>query len=159
MNIRVGTGIDIHPWEKGKKLYLGGIEIPYSLGLSSYSDGDILIHALIDALLGSMGMGDIGEYFPSSDEKFKKISSIILLQKIMRKIKDKGGKVINVDATIVIEEPMITPYKGKIKKNLSKYLEIPQERINIKAKTSEKLGFVGRKEGAFSLVTVLIEKK
>ncbi len=157
--MRVGIGLDIHPWEKGRKLYLGGIEIPYSSGLAGHSDGDVLIHALIDALLGSMGMGDIGEYFPSSDKKLKDISSVILLRETMKKIEEKKAEIINVDVTLVLEEPVITPYKEEIKQNLSKYLKTSPERINIKAKTSEKLGFVGRKEGILSLVAVLIGKK
>ena len=158
MEFRIGTGIDIHPWGEGRKFCLGGIKIPYSSGLVGHSDGDVLIHALMDALLGSMGLGDIGEHFPPSDEKLKGISSLRLLRKVMKLVREKKGEVINVDATIMLEEPKITPYKEKIKWVLSKELRIPPSCINIKATTCEGLGFVGRNEGVVSIVSVMVKK-
>ena len=158
MELRVGIGIDVHPWEEGREFYLGGIKIPYPLGLAGHSDGDVLIHALMDALLGSLGLGDIGEYFPPSDENLKGISSIKLLKRVMGEIKKKRGEVLNVDAVVMMEEPMITDYKQAMKEVISGELEISPSQINIKATTCEGLGFVGRKEGVASVVTVMVRK-
>ncbi len=158
MELRVGIGIDIHPWERGRDFYLGGIKLPYPLGLSGHSDGDVLIHALMDALLGSLGLGDIGEYFPPSKKELKNISSIKLLKEVMQKVKENGGKVVNVDAVVMMEEPMILAYKPAMKDVLCRELGISSSRVNIKATTCEGLGFVGRKEGVVSVVTVMVRK-
>ncbi len=143
----VGTGIDIHPFEDGKKMVLGGVEIKSDFGFKAHSDGDVLIHSLIDALLGSCGAGDIGEFFPDTDPKYKGVDSKILLQEIVKFVKNVGYTIVNVDLTILAQVPKINPYKIEIKKSLSLLLNIPMQKINIKATTGEELGFVGRKEG------------
>jgi len=159
MQFRVGVGVDVHPWVRGRKLYLGGVEIPYTQGLAGHSDGDVLLHALMDALLGGMGLGDIGEYFPPSDERYRGISSLFLLEVVRDKIKEKGGEVVNIDAVVLLEKPHLAPYKEKMKETIAQVLGMEKERINIKAGTCEKLGFVGREEGVVSIVTVLLKVK
>ncbi|NOZ64638.1 MAG: 2-C-methyl-D-erythritol 2,4-cyclodiphosphate synthase [Caldiserica bacterium] len=158
MELRVGIGIDIHPWERGRDFYLGGVKIPYPLGLAGHSDGDVLIHALMDALLGSLGLGDIGEYFPPSKEELRGISSVKLLREVMQKVRESKGEVVNVDAVVMMEEPMLLDYKRSIKEVLCRELGISSSRVNIKATTCEGLGFVGRKEGVVSVVTVMVRK-
>jgi len=143
----VGTGLDIHPFVSGKKMFLGGVEIESEFGFKAHSDGDVLIHSIIDALLGACGAGDIGEFFPDTDIAYKGADSKILLLEIVRFIKNVGFQIVNVDATIIAQTPKINPYKDEIKKTLASLLEIPPYKINIKATTAEHLGFVGRKEG------------
>ncbi|MDD2699344.1 MAG: bifunctional 2-C-methyl-D-erythritol 4-phosphate cytidylyltransferase/2-C-methyl-D-erythritol 2,4-cyclodiphosphate synthase [Arcobacteraceae bacterium] len=143
----VGTGIDIHPFENGKKMFLGGVEIESSFGFKAHSDGDVLIHSLIDALLGACGAGDIGEFFPDTDPKYKGVDSKILLQEIVKFVKNVGFSIVNVDVSILAQVPKINPYKVQIKKSLSILLGLPSYKINIKATTGEELGFVGRSEG------------
>ncbi len=135
---------------------LGGVVIPHTQGLKGHSDGDVLTHALMDALLGALGMGDIGEYFPPSEEKFRDISSLLLLKEVKEKVKNRGAEILNIDAVVILEEPRIAPFREKIREKLSSILGIDRECINIKATTSETLGFVGRKEGVVSLVSVLL---
>lgn len=143
----VGTGIDIHPFENGKKMVLGGVEIKSDFGFKAHSDGDVLIHSLIDALLGACGAGDIGEFFPDTDPRYKGADSKILLKEIVQFIKNVGYSIVNVDLTILAQVPKINPYKIEIKRSLSNLLAIPMQKINIKATTGEEMGFVGRKEG------------
>jgi 2-C-methyl-D-erythritol 4-phosphate cytidylyltransferase/2-C-methyl-D-erythritol 2,4-cyclodiphosphate synthase len=143
----VGTGLDIHPFEDGKQMVLGGVKIKSDFGFKAHSDGDVLIHSLIDALLGACGAGDIGEFFPDTDQKYKNADSTLLLQEIVVFVKNVGFKIINVDLTILAQVPKINPYKLEMKKSLSKLLNLPMQHINIKATTGEELGFVGRKEG------------
>ncbi len=141
----VGHGYDIHKLVPKRKLVLGGIEIPYSKGLLGHSDADVLIHAIIDAILGAAGLGDIGQYFPDNDPKWKDAKSLDLLKIVYSTIKNKGYKIINIDSTIVAQEPKLTPYITLIKKNLYEFLELKENQLNIKAKTNEGLDSVGQK--------------
>ncbi len=152
----VGIGFDVHRLTKNRKLVLGGIEIDSDVGLFGHSDADVLIHSIIDAILGAANLPDIGELFPDSEKKFKDISSVILLKKVLKKIYEMGFKVYNVDCIIIAQKPKISPYKMKIKKNLEKIIN-PIKWINIKATTTEKLGFLGREEGiaAQSIVSLI----
>ena len=145
-DIFTGYGIDIHPFEQNKQMVLGGINLPYDFGFKAHSDGDVLIHSIIDALLGAIGAGDIGEFFPDTDAKYKGADSRILLEYIVKFVSNVGYSIINIDVTILAEIPKINPHKNEIKDSLSKLLNIDKFQLNIKATTSEKLGFVGRKE-------------
>jgi 2-C-methyl-D-erythritol 4-phosphate cytidylyltransferase/2-C-methyl-D-erythritol 2,4-cyclodiphosphate synthase len=142
----VGTGIDIHPFEDGKDMYLGGVKIQSEFGFKAHSDGDVLIHSVIDAMLGAIGAGDIGEFFPDTDPKYKGADSKVLLADIVSFIANVGYEIKNVDLTILAEVPKINPHKENIKTSLAKLLNLPKNKINIKATTAEKLGFIGRKE-------------
>lgn len=146
-NFFTGIGYDIHPFEDDKKMYLGGINIDVPYGFKAHSDGDVLIHSVIDALLGACGAGDIGEFFPDTDAEFKNIDSKILLQEIVKFIYNVGYEIVNIDLTIIAQQPKINPYKNDIKKTIASLLEIEKQFVNIKATTAEKLGFIGRKEG------------
>ncbi len=146
-NFFTGTGYDIHPFEENKKMYLGGINIDVPYGFKAHSDGDVLIHSVIDALLGACGAGDIGEFFPDTDDEFKNIDSKILLQEIVKFIYNVGYEIVNVDLTIIAQQPKINPYKNEIKKTIASLLNLEKQFVNIKATTAEKLGFIGRKEG------------
>ncbi len=143
----VGTGIDIHPFEDGKKMFLGGIQIVSDFGFKAHSDGDVLIHSIIDAILGACGAGDIGEFFPDTDMKYKGADSKVLLQEIVKFVKNVGFCIVNVDVTILAQVPKINPYKMEIKQSLANLLDLPIYKVNIKATTGEELGFVGRSEG------------
>ena len=144
---RTGSGIDVHAFETGRKLVLGGVEIPFERGLAGHSDADVLVHAVMDALLGAAGLGDIGEHFPDRDEKWKGISSLVLLSTVADLLADAGFGIGNIDATLIGERPKITPYKEEMKRKLADTLRISGNRINIKGTTTEKLGFCGREEG------------
>lgn len=146
-NFFTGQGIDIHQFEDGKKMYLGGVEIPCEYGFKAHSDGDVLIHSVIDALLGAIGAGDIGEFFPDTDPKYKGADSKLLMEEIVAFVYNVGYEIVNVDLTILAQQPKINPHKKEIKTTLSKLLGIEKQFINIKATTGEKMGFVGRKEG------------
>ena len=141
-----GTGIDIHPFEENKQMVLGGVQIKCKYGFKAHSDGDVLIHSLIDALLGACGAGDIGEFFPDTDEQYKDANSQELLKYIVQFICNVGYEIVNVDLTIIAEIPKINPHKKAIKEQLAKLLNLPLYKVNIKATTAEKLGFIGRKE-------------
>jgi 2-C-methyl-D-erythritol 2,4-cyclodiphosphate synthase len=158
MNIRVGQGIDFHRLEKGRNLWLGGIKIPSDKGCVAHSDGDVLIHAICDALLGAAGLNDIGHYFPDSDAKFKDIDSKILLKRTILFIREKGFKVVNIDSTVCLERPKISPYIPEMKEVISGIANISPEDISIKATTAEKLGFIGREEGSAAFAVVMLEK-
>ncbi len=142
-----GTGFDIHPFEDGKQMFLGGVLLDVPYGFKAHSDGDVLIHSLIDALLGASGGGDIGEFFPDTDNQYKNIDSAILLKEIVSFVTNVGFEIVNIDCTIIAQKPKINNYKNKIKSTLSTILQIPKYKINIKATTAEKLGFIGRSEG------------
>jgi 2-C-methyl-D-erythritol 4-phosphate cytidylyltransferase/2-C-methyl-D-erythritol 2,4-cyclodiphosphate synthase len=146
-NFFTGTGFDIHQFEENKKMYLGGVNIPCEYGFKAHSDGDVLIHSVIDALLGACGAGDIGEFFPDTDEKYKGIDSKILLEHIVTFIYNVGYEIVNIDLTIIAQKPKINPFKIEIKNSLSKMIGIKKQFINIKATTAEKMGFIGRGEG------------
>ena len=154
--MRVGFGYDVHPFIMGRKLVLGGEIIPYPRGLSGHSDADVLTHSLIDALLGAAGEGDIGQHFPDDDEQYKNISSLKLLKKTDELLKRKKLMINNIDISVVLEEPRLSPYILQMRKNISKVLNLSVEKINIKATTSEKIGFVGRKEGIIAYCVVSI---
>ena len=146
-NFFTGTGFDIHPFEDNKPMYLGGIQIDVPYGFKAHSDGDVLIHSLIDALLGAAGAGDIGEFFPDDDQQYKDIDSKILLSHIVTFINSVGYEIVNIDLTIIAQKPKINPYKRMIKTKIAELLDIKMQFLNIKATTSEKLGFIGRSEG------------
>ncbi len=142
-----GSGIDIHQFQDNKQMVLGGIEIDSKFGFKAHSDGDVLIHSIIDALLGACGAGDIGEFFPDTDDKYKGADSKILLEEIVQFITNVGFEIINVDLTILAQQPKINPYKNSIKESIANILNIPKYKVNIKATTGEKMGFIGRSEG------------
>ena len=145
---RTGCGYDVHRFSEGRKLILGGVDIPFEKGLFGHSDADVLVHAIMDALLGAASLGDIGRHFPDTDESYKGISSLELLRRVNNLIWERGYSVINIDATIVIQRPKIASYIEEMVHNISKTLNIEQGRVNIKATTEEHLGFTGREEGA-----------
>ena len=158
MNITVGFGYDSHRFGENRPLILGGVEIPYEKGLVAHSDGDALIHALCDALLGAASLNDIGSYFPDTASEFKNIDSRILLEKVVYLIGQKGFTVNNADMTIVIEKPKMAPYIDSMKKVLAPILKISEDKIAIKAKTNEKMGFVGSCEGVATFAVVTLVK-
>ena len=146
-NFKVGIGVDIHPFIEGKEMVLGGVKIDSNVGFKAHSDGDVAIHAIIDALLGAANLGDIGELFPDNDDRYKNIDSKELLKESAKLVKSVGYEIVNIDLTILAQKPKISPYKDEMKKVLSQILNIDKSQINIKATTGEKLGFVGREEG------------
>ena len=156
-NYRIGYGFDIHKFTKGRKLILGGVEIPYELGLAGHSDADVLLHSICDALLGAAGLEDIGHQFPNTEIKYKNISSLILLEESYNLISQKEWRVANVDSMITLEEPKIYKYISVMKNNISKILKT--KNISIKATTSEGLGFVGDKKGCVSSSVALLYKE
>jgi len=158
---RIGNGYDIHRLVKGRKLIIGGVKLkhPENLGLDGHSDADVLSHSIMDALLGALSLGDIGKYFPPSDDKWKNADSLFLLSKVIELIRIEGWEVNNIDSVIVAERPKIKPYVELIKKNISEVLKIDENLIGIKATTNEKLGPEGREEGISCHSVVLLEKK
>lgn len=156
--IKIGHGYDVHKFAENRKLILGGVEIPYTMGLLGHSDADVLTHSVCDALLGALSMGDIGRHFPDSDEKYKGINSLLLLDEVVNMVKSKGFYVGNIDVTVIAQAPKLAPYIEEIKRNLSKSLEIEPDCVNIKATTEEGLGFTGRKEGISAHCVCLIIK-
>jgi 2-C-methyl-D-erythritol 2,4-cyclodiphosphate synthase len=166
MSFRVGIGFDVHRLEEGQSLILGGVNISHSKGTVAHSDGDVLIHALCDALLGSLSLGDIGLLFPDTEPKFKGIDSQLLFIEVLKKVYNKGFKVVNMDITLVLEKPKIQSFIVKMRKELSKYSDniipgfnkIELEDISIKATTNEKLGFIGSEEGVACHSVVLLQK-
>lgn len=146
-NFFTGTGFDIHQFEDNKEMYLGGVLLDCDFGFKAHSDGDVLIHSVIDALLGAAGAGDIGEFFPDTDEKYKGIDSKILLEEIVSFIYNVGYEIVNIDLTIIAQKPKINPVKNQIKSSMAKLLQIDKQFVNIKATTAEKMGFIGRSEG------------
>ena len=159
MTIRIGQGIDFHRLEAGLDLWLGGIKIPYKKGCVAHSDGDVLLHAICDALLGAAGLDDIGHQFPDTDLKYRNIDSKILLRNTLQLIKDKGYIVNNLDSTVCLEEPKISPFIKEMKNIISSILETDADNVTIKATTTEKLGFTGRGEGIVCFAVVLLRKK
>jgi 2-C-methyl-D-erythritol 2,4-cyclodiphosphate synthase len=156
MIIRIGQGIDFHRLETGKDLWLGGIRIPSEKGCIAHSDGDVLLHALCDALLGAAGLRDIGHYFPDTDIKYKNIDSKILLKDTFDLIKEKGFNVGNADCTVCLEKPKISQFVQEMKNTISSILDTDPGNIGVKATTTEKLGFTGREEGIVAIAVVLI---
>lgn len=159
MNIKIGFGYDIHRLARGRKLFLGGVEIPHPSGLVGHSDGDCLIHALIDSLLGAIGEGDIGQLFPDSNPEFKGIRSSELLERVMARLRRKEMEVLNVDSVIVAQAPKLVSYTGKIKDALAPILGIPINSIGIKAKTNEGLGLIGQEKAVACWAVALVGNK
>ena len=159
MNLRIGNGFDVHRFEEGRPLFLGGILIEEHIGLAGHSDADVLIHAIIDALLGATAIGDIGELFPDTDNAFKNIRSTLLLEKVVFEITSRGWEIVNIDSTVVCETPKISRYKLRMIEKLAEIMHIQPDSLMIKGKTTEKLGFTGRKEGIAAFATALLEKK
>jgi 2-C-methyl-D-erythritol 2,4-cyclodiphosphate synthase len=155
---RSGLGYDVHPLAPGRTLVLGGVEIPYPLGLQGHSDADVLAHAVGDALLGAAGLGDLGRHFPDTDERYRGISSLRLLEQIREKISLRGWTVVNVDGTIVAQKPRLAPYLPVMEKRLSAALAVDPDRVNLKATTTEGLGFAGREEGMAAYAVALLEQ-
>ena len=158
MQYKTGIGYDIHRFAKGRKLILGGVEIPYALGLDGHSDADVLTHAVCDALLGATGRGDIGEHFPNTDPQYKNISSMVLLEKVYNLVLEEGYVVNNVDVIIQAEEPNLKDYKPQMKFHLAYKLAMDESAINIKATTQEGLGAIGEKKGIAVFANVLLMK-
>jgi 2-C-methyl-D-erythritol 2,4-cyclodiphosphate synthase len=157
MSFRIGHGVDIHRLVSGRKLILGGVEVPWDRGLFGHSDADVVCHALSNALLGAIGEGDIGRHFPDSDPRYKDASSLELLRVVMELVKTRGFRVGNADLTILAEKPKLAPYREQMQKRLAAVLEVEPAIINIKATTGEKMGFVGREEGMMAEAVVLVE--
>ena len=159
--LRIGNGYDIHRLVEGRNLIIGGVILkhPDNLGLEGHSDADVLTHSIMDALLGALSLGDIGKYFPPSDEKWKDVNSLLLLSEVIELIRKEGWEINNIDTVVVAERPKIKPYIEMMKKNLSRTLEIDDKFIGIKATTNEKLGPEGREEGISCHSVVLLEKK
>lgn len=157
--IRIGSGFDVHQFIEGRKLFLGGIEIPFYKGLLGHSDADVLLHAICDAMLGALALGDIGKLFPNDSEKYKDIDSKILLRLVNELILRYNYEVSNLDTTLILEKPKILPYVDKMITVISSVLHIEENQISIKATTTEKLGFTGREEGAAAFATVLLTKR
>lgn len=158
MNIRIGHGFDAHRFAEGRRLVLGGIEIPYALGLAGHSDADVLIHAVCDALLGAAALGDIGQHFPDTDHAWKDVDSRVLLRHVTKLLTENNYVISNVDITVVAQVPKLTPYYEKIIKNLAADMAVKFEQVNVKATTTEGMGFTGRKEGIAVFAVSLITK-
>jgi 2-C-methyl-D-erythritol 2,4-cyclodiphosphate synthase len=155
---RIGNGYDVHRLVEGRKLILGGIEIPFEKGLLGHSDADVLIHAIMDGLLGALALGDIGQHFPDTDERYKGISSIKLLNHVKKLIDNEGFEIVNIDSQIVMQQPKLKPYILEMRENLAKELELPLNRVSVKATTEEKLGFTGEEVGVKSYAVVLLKE-
>ncbi|MEK7262990.1 MAG: 2-C-methyl-D-erythritol 2,4-cyclodiphosphate synthase [Bacteroidota bacterium] len=158
MAARIGLGYDVHPLVEGRKLILGGVQIPFEKGLLGHSDADALLHAICDALLGAASLGDIGTHFPDVDDAYKNISSVNLLQYTGEKIRNTKFEIINIDSTIVLQQPKISPYIEQMRKNIARALTITDDMISVKATTTEHLGFVGREEGIAVYAIASLEK-
>lgn len=156
MNFRTGFGYDVHPFAENRKLILGGVEIPFEKGLKGHSDADVLLHAICDALLGALALGDIGQHFPDNDPEYKNIDSKILLRKVNELIKENGYYINNLDSTVVMERPKLKDYIITIRKNIAGLLKIHFDQVSVKATTSERMGFVGSEEGVKAYATVLV---
>lgn len=158
MSHRTGIGYDVHRLVEGRKLIIGGVEIPHEKGLLGHSDADVLLHAVCDALLGAAGLGDIGEHFSDKDPQYKGADSIVLLQTVKKKINEKGFKPTYVDTVVIAEAPKLKAYKEQMQKNIAKALELDVNDVNVKATTEEGLGFTGKKEGMAAWAVATVEK-
>jgi 2-C-methyl-D-erythritol 2,4-cyclodiphosphate synthase len=159
MAYRIGTGTDFHQLAAGRELWIGGINIPHHKGAVGHSDADVLLHAICDALLGALSLGDIGMHFPDTDTSYKNIDSKILLAKTMELIRNEGYEVVNIDSTLCLESPKIRPYVTDMQKTIAGLTGLTDKDVSIKATTTEKMGFVGREEGLMAQATVLLKKK
>lgn len=158
MNLKIGQGIDFHRFEKGLKLFIGGILIPSDKGCIAHSDGDVLLHAICDAILGAAGLGDIGTHFPDSNPEYKKIDSKLLLKKSFELAIKNGFNVVNIDSTVCLEKPKIAPYIPEMRSVISEILKTKPENISIKATTTERMGFIGKEEGIAAMAVALLSK-
>ncbi len=156
MDFRVGTGFDFHRFCRDRPLVLGGVAIPFQLGLDGHSDADVILHALSDAILGAAGLPDIGSHFPDNDPEYKDLSSVVLLERVYRLVQIRGLRVSNLDITLIAEEPRLNPHIGSIKANLARLLDLDRSRIGVKATTMEKSGPIGRSEGVAAQAVVLL---
>lgn len=157
-NLRMGHGYDVHRLVSGRKLILGGVNIPFNRGLEGHSDADVLLHAVMDALLGAAALGDIGKLFPDSDAAYLNISSMILLKKVAQMLQEAGYAVVNIDATLIAQAPKIGPYRDEMRRNIASVLALDLSQVNVKATTEEHLGFTGSGEGMAAHAVALIEK-
>ena len=157
-NIRVGTGFDVHPLTPGRRLVLGGVDVPFDKGLDGWSDADVLTHAIIDALLGAAGLGDIGSHFPPGEPEYKDISSLVLLERTKDKLTENGWLINNIDATIIAERPRLRDFIDRIRERLSQTLDIVMSQVSVKASTSAQLGFIGRGEGMATWAVALLKE-
>ena len=155
-DFRVGHGYDVHRLKEGRALVIGGVKINHSLGLDGHSDADVLVHAIMDALLGAVGLGDIGRHFPDTDTKYLGISSLLLLERVVSLVSAEGYKISNVDATVVMQKPKLAPHIPAMQEKIAKILGISENRVNIKATTEERLGFTGSEEGAAAHAVALV---
>lgn len=155
---RIGQGFDVHQLTEGRPLIIGGITIPYEKGLLGHSDADVLLHTVADACLGAIGEGDIGKHFPDTDQNFKDADSAELMKHVWKLVKEKGYELVNADCTIIAQRPKMAPYIGQMKERIAELLEASPEQINVKATTTEQLGFTGRGEGVASQAVVLLKK-
>lgn len=153
----VGIGYDVHPLVEGRKLILGGVEIPHAKGLDGHSDADVLMHAICDAVLGALGESDIGHFFPNSDPRWKNARSKVFLQEAARQVRFREGRIINVDATLIVQQPKIAPHIRRMKENIASALGINITRVGIKATTNEALGFIGREEGIAAMAVASVD--
>ncbi|MBE1553143.1 2-C-methyl-D-erythritol 2,4-cyclodiphosphate synthase [Sporosarcina limicola] len=156
--IRIGQGFDVHEFEEGRPLIIGGVTIPYEKGLIGHSDADVLLHTVTDAALGAIGEGDIGLHFPDTDAAFKDADSAILLEKVWALVEEKGFKLGNIDCTIIAQKPKMAPFIEEIRARVAELLKADATQVNVKATTTEKLGFTGREEGIASMATILLVK-
>lgn len=159
MSYRIGSGVDFHQLTEGRELWIGGVLIPHHKGALGHSDADVLLHAVCDALLGSLALGDIGIHFPDTDQRLKNIDSKILLQKTMELIQKENYAVVNIDCTLCLQQPKIKPYTEKMREIIASITGIATSDVSIKATTTERMGFVGREEGLMAYATVLVQKK
>lgn len=155
--LRVGTGFDVHALSPGRAMILGGVRLPLDYGLEGHSDADVLLHAIIDAVLGALSWGDLGNWFPDSDPRYKDASSELLFNEVWKKALSEGWSLVNCDATLIAQKPKLSPYREEIRSRLSSLFGVLPEQISVKATTTERLGFVGREEGVAALATVLLE--
>jgi 2-C-methyl-D-erythritol 2,4-cyclodiphosphate synthase len=158
-DIKIGFGFDVHSLVEGRKLILGGVEIPSAKGLEGHSDADVLLHAISDALLGALALGDIGQHFPNTDSRWKNVDSSIILKNCYELVKSKGYSISNIDSMLALESPKISPFIEQIRNKIAEFLKVTPSQISVKATTTEKLGFVGRAEGAVAMATVLLIKE
>lgn len=155
--MRIGQGYDVHKLVEGRKLILGGVEIPHNVGLLGHSDADVLLHAIMDSLLGASALGDIGKLFPDTDERYKGADSLALLKEVVRVLGEKGYKIVNIDSTVIAQSPKLKDYIVKMRENIASACNIDVDRVSVKATTEEHLGFTGRKEGISAHSVCLIE--
>jgi 2-C-methyl-D-erythritol 2,4-cyclodiphosphate synthase len=157
--VRVGSGFDVHAFGPGDAVMLGGVRVPHTRGVVAHSDGDVLLHALVDALLGAAGLGDIGQHFPDSDPQWKGADSARFVAGAVALLAERGQKVVNADLTLLAEEPRIARWRAQIRRSVAEQLGLPESAVNLKATTTEHLGFIGRSEGLAAMATVLIDQR